>query len=463
MSKDTDDSLDDVNSLMKMIGGAKKKDVSPKEPEDKPVAPVPPGPDGSTDGAGDFSALMKKLGMANQQAPDLARPHRPAAPRLRHPLLLNRKDRILDFNDLLEEETPQEPLPREPPAEKPDLPGKDVRSSLGKLLANMNTSQQAPASPPEPAPVSPARPPAPARHKRQGAVIEIIDEDPKAALRKLRFAKNTAAEDMPSVARETEIDEKIITVDQISDISGLILPKGATFKIEELKLHGRINAFEGARGSAPPPEFAEIWKKEFSTAGFKDLDMEDEMAQESAKLKPAPKKFGLSTLFEAIHAEEVNYDPRIHGPLVDLVFSAKPGIEEMEMYPVNEPYAYVRIIYDHSTHEYTYQLLEPILTEPEKELLKELKERLFETLDINTKDMSREEARQNSAQPPATSWQTTGSSSTLLPRRSSTTICTRTSSAMVSSTRSCTTNISRIFRATASIRRSLPSTQVTNL
>ncbi|MGB7787815.1 type II/IV secretion system ATPase subunit [Methanoregula sp.] len=396
MSKDTDDSLDDVNSLMKMIGGAKKKDVSPKEPEDKPVAPVPPGPDGSTDGAGDFSALMKKLGMANQQAPGPG----PATPPGRSPPppsppVEPEEDRILDFNDLLEEETPQEPLPREPPAEKPDLPGKDVRSSLGKLLANMNTSQQAPAAPPEPAPVSPARPPAPAPAQTAGEpVIEIIDEDPKAALRKLRFAKNAAAEDMPSVARETEIDEKIITVDQISDISGLILPKGATFKIEELKLHGRINAFEGARGSALPPEFAEIWKKEFSTAGFKDLDMEDEVAQESAKLKPAPKKFGLSTLFEAIHAEEVNYDPRIHGPLVDLVFSAKPGIEEMEMYPVNEPYAYVRIIYDHSTHEYTYQLLEPILTEPEKELLKELKERLFETLDINTKDMSREEARQ---------------------------------------------------------------------
>jgi len=46
-----------------------------------------------------------------------------------------------------------------------------------------------------------------------------------------------------------------------------IVQSGATFKIEELKLHGRINAFEGARGSALPAEFAEIWKKEFSTAG----------------------------------------------------------------------------------------------------------------------------------------------------------------------------------------------------
>ena len=35
----------------------------------------------------------------------------------------------------------------------------------------------------------------------------------------------------------------------------------------------------------------------------------------------------------------------------------------------------------------------PILTDPEKDLLKELKERLFETLDINTKDISKEEAK----------------------------------------------------------------------
>src|SRR5208337_2425103 len=263
----------------------------------------------------------------------------------------------------------------------PDLPGKDVRSSLGKLLANMNTSQQAPAAPPEPAPVSPARP-APAPTQPAGEpVVEIIDEDPKAALRKLRFAKNAAAEDMLPVARETETDEKIISVDQISDISGLILPKGATFKIEEIKLHGRINAFEGSTGSSLPPEFAEIWKREFSTAGFKDLDIDEESAESGARLKAGPKRFGLSALFSAIRTEQEEYSPKKHGPLVDTVFIPQPGIEEMEMYPVNEPYAYVRIIYDHSTHEYTYQVLEPVLTDPEKELLKELKERLFETLD----------------------------------------------------------------------------------
>ncbi|NTV01102.1 MAG: type II/IV secretion system ATPase subunit, partial [Methanoregulaceae archaeon] len=199
------------------------------------------------------------------------------------------------------------------------------------------------------------------------------------------------ADEAPVVA---DGDEKIISVDQITDLSGLILPRGATFKIDEINLHGRINAFEGTGSSTLPAEFAEIWKKEFSTAGFKDLDIDEEIITEKVKVKPEAKKFGFASIFKAIRADLEEYDPKVHGPLVDLSFVPTPGIEEMEMYPVNEPYAYIRITYDHSTHEYTYIIIEPVLSDPEKDLLKELKERLFETLDINTKDISKEDARQ---------------------------------------------------------------------
>src|SRR5512136_2682504 len=106
-------------------------------------------------------------------------------------------------------------------------------------------------------------------------------------------------------------DEKIISVDQIADLSGLILPKGATFKIDEINLHGRINAFEGTGSSTLPAEFAEIWKKEFSTAGFKDLDIDEEIVAEKAKVKPEAKKFGFASIFKAIRAEHVEYDPKV--------------------------------------------------------------------------------------------------------------------------------------------------------
>ncbi|MGB9176614.1 MAG: type II/IV secretion system ATPase subunit [Methanoregula sp.] len=241
---------------------------------------------------------------------------------------------------------------------------------------------------PVPAPAS-----ADPRRVPEEEIVEIIDEDPRTALRKQKPAKKGAddtTEETPVVADE---DEKIISVDQITDLSGRILPKGATFKVEEISLHGRISSFEGTGTSALPKEFAEIWKKEFSTAGFKDLDIEEEILAEKAKATSEAKKFGFASIFRAHRAEQEEYDPKVHGPLVDLSFFPKPGIEEMEMYPVNEPYAYVRITYDHATHEYMYHILEPRLADPEKELINELKERLFDTLDINTKDLSKEEAR----------------------------------------------------------------------
>ena len=58
MTKEDDDTLEDVNSLMKMIGG-KKKNAPPQPPAAGAPAPE----------AGDFSALMKKLGMATKLEP----------------------------------------------------------------------------------------------------------------------------------------------------------------------------------------------------------------------------------------------------------------------------------------------------------------------------------------------------------------------------------------------------------
>ena len=79
MSKD-DDSLEDINSLMNMIGGAKKKTPPPsgaeeeknakQTPAERPVSGIP---DAGREGSGDLSALMKKLGMATKPG-DVAPP-----------------------------------------------------------------------------------------------------------------------------------------------------------------------------------------------------------------------------------------------------------------------------------------------------------------------------------------------------------------------------------------------------
>jgi flagellar protein FlaI len=102
--------------------------------------------------------------------------------------------------------------------------------------------------------------------------------------------------------------------------------------------------------------------------------------------------FGKLKGFKIVKDEPREYVSEVHGPLVDLTIQPKPGVEEIELYPVNEPYAYIRIIYDHATHEYTYQVLEPVLTQAEADLFSELKQGVFERLEINTKEINREEA-----------------------------------------------------------------------
>ncbi len=83
--------------------------------------------------------------------------------------------------------------------------------------------------------------------------------------------------------------------------------------------------------------------------------------------------------------------PLVHGPLVDFTISS-PSIEEVDFYEVYPPYSFVRITHDPELHEYVYEVLEPKLSDKEISLLDTVKERLVETLNVNLRDSSKEEA-----------------------------------------------------------------------
>jgi flagellar protein FlaI len=78
-----------------------------------------------------------------------------------------------------------------------------------------------------------------------------------------------------------------------------------------------------------------------------------------------------------------SYDPGVHDPLV--TFDGLAGMEEIERYWLNAPYAFVSINYDPEENEHRYHVVEPTLDELERELL----ERLFE--DIRTPLLYRED------------------------------------------------------------------------
>ncbi len=66
----------------------------------------------------------------------------------------------------------------------------------------------------------------------------------------------------------------------------------------------------------------------------------------------------------------------------------KENYESVEVYPVNPPYVYTRIIYDREEYEYIYQLIEPPLSELEQELLREINDTLNRTLRYNWEIMN---------------------------------------------------------------------------
>jgi len=78
-----------------------------------------------------------------------------------------------------------------------------------------------------------------------------------------------------------------------------------------------------------------------------------------------------------------DYDPAEHDPLVS--FDGLAGMDEVERYWVNAPFAFVSINHDPEENEHRYHVVEPTLDELERDLL----ERLFE--DIRTPLLYRED------------------------------------------------------------------------
>ena len=72
------------------------------------------------------------------------------------------------------------------------------------------------------------------------------------------------------------------------------------------------------------------------------------------------------------------------------VVSFKTEFEELDFYPVNEPYAYVKIIKDTKTLDKYYKLLEPPLSKEEAGTLKFIFDTLFHTLNVSLDEVEKD-------------------------------------------------------------------------
>jgi len=65
----------------------------------------------------------------------------------------------------------------------------------------------------------------------------------------------------------------------------------------------------------------------------------------------------------------------------------KQELEELDFYPLNEPFAYVKILKDVSTLDKYYKVIEPHLTADEQKILKFIQETLVKSLNINLDEL----------------------------------------------------------------------------
>ncbi len=83
-----------------------------------------------------------------------------------------------------------------------------------------------------------------------------------------------------------------------------------------------------------------------------------------------------ATVLSGSAVPTANYDPSRHGTLVE--FDGLNGYNEVERYWLNAPFAFASINHDPDRDEHLYQVVEPSLTDIERELL----DRLFEDIRI---------------------------------------------------------------------------------
>ncbi|WP_406670071.1 type II/IV secretion system ATPase subunit [Methanolobus sp. ZRKC4] len=176
--------------------------------------------------------------------------------------------------------------------------------------------------------------------------------------------------------------------DVIDELAELILPDSEPVSIESLK--SKLEDFYIPSYEDDVPYDKDSFWENIISEIYKEEPINDELfldeEETGSLLDRASKLFSRNTLvMEPYNIVE-------HGPIVDFTIPADSPYKEVELYEVNPPYAYVRIAYNPDSHEFQYQALEPILTEKEEELLDAIKLKFVETLDINLKEISRENA-----------------------------------------------------------------------
>ncbi len=83
----------------------------------------------------------------------------------------------------------------------------------------------------------------------------------------------------------------------------------------------------------------------------------------------------------------------VEGVITPIPEIKQPYLREIEVNPVEEPYSFVRILYDNLNSEYLYEIIEPPLTKEDKEIVAKLKDKLREMFELKEFESKEERKR----------------------------------------------------------------------
>ncbi len=101
------------------------------------------------------------------------------------------------------------------------------------------------------------------------------------------------------------------------------------------------------------------------------------------KIKPKPVMVALTRNEAQMDMSRITEIPKI----------TEPNLDEVEVTPVKQNYSYVRIKYDNKTNEYLYEVIEPKLSEDERDVLELLKQTLVASVERMTESLPEEKEK----------------------------------------------------------------------
>ncbi len=127
---------------------------------------------------------------------------------------------------------------------------------------------------------------------------------------------------------------------------------------------------------------SDLVKDLIEEASTRDIVQDTGQAEEEVAEEAEEEKIGfvgkIKNLFKQEEVEVEPYDSQLHGPIC--IFRGVDGYEEIERHWVNEPYAFVVVLFNEDKNHSIYYVVEPELSEFEETFLTEIKDRLRDVL-----------------------------------------------------------------------------------